>query len=657
MSLFEVTMTAGANGSGPGAPTDWAAFRASVLAKLDVVEEYRALGIEFTKAGPNAKGLVECRAVGRVDNEPSAFVNVETGVYHDSGGEGETLDLFQFALRHCGGRWGRWIDVARHYAEKAGVPIGNVSYSSKGKILETIYSYHDDQDQLIFGVHRYRLPNGDKTFRQYPWKQGDWYKAEGCMDGVPLYPYRLPEILKAEPDVPIWIVEGEKDADRLRAIGFVATCNPMGALKWNDSYSVWLKDRPCYIVPDNDPIGRQHAERVAQSLSGKAKLLKVVTLPDLGIHGDVSDWLDAGATFETLGRIAYNAPAWTPNVDVAQDDLTRDATVADIRRTQTQESWTWPLYIPNSSLTLLAAEAGTGKTRFCFDLCRRMYHHLEWPDGAMIAAPPGGKFLWVVADNQWQEMCDISASFAIPDEAVILNSPASDPYSGTSLQSEEELADFEARIRRVRPALVIIDTITNTSDYKVEVANDAKRQYKPLQEIATRCQVPIVCVTHLNAGGKVLGRRAVEKVRVVIQMERPDPEGQPNRRRLWVSKSKAIMPPALGVTMGSEGNEYDDQPPAAAEPEQANGAPRNGARNNGPPPVKIAACMAWLEVHLGLGRTRVSRVRTAAEQEGYTAGTLYKAKDRLGIVEIEVDGYKFWELRECVNAVNPNAPF
>jgi hypothetical protein len=629
------------------ADIDWDALYQETIARLDVAAEFEALGVEFTRAAPNGKGIRECRAFGRSDEVPSAFVNVRTGVYHDSGGDGVTLDLFKFALRHGNGRWGRYSDAARSYAEKAGVPFGAVKYGTKGRFLEKVYPYHDAGGRLVFGVHRYRLPSGDKTFRQYPWRNDDWFRAEGCMDGVPLFPFRLPELLDADPEAPVWIVEGEKDVERLRSLGEVATCNPMGAGKWREEFDRWLRGRSCYIIPDNDPIGRQHAMKVAASLKGTARLVKVVELPGLPFHGDLSDWLDAGESLDDLGRLAHAAPEWSPegNGEAAEADLSRDATVADLRACQSLDSWAWPLWIPNAALTLLAAELGTGKTRFCFDLCRRAFHGLTSPDGAVTFAP-GGRSLWVVADNQWQEMCDIAAEFAIPDEVVILNAPASDPYAGTSLQTAEELADLEARIVRVRPAFVVIDTITNTGDFKSQDSADAKRQYKPLQEIAARCQVPIICVTHLNAGGKVLGRRAVEKVRVVIQLECPDPDGQPDRRKLWVPKSKAIKPAPLGVTMTGEGNEYDATPPEAPGPNRINGA-------TGPLPVKTVECRNWLAELLSLGQARVSMIRTRAEQAGHSARTLYKAKDLLHVEETEEDGRKWWALPR--NAENGHA--
>jgi hypothetical protein len=52
------------------------------------------------------------------------------------------------------------------------------------------------------------------------------------MAGVERLPYRLPELLAAEPDQIIFVTEGEKDADNVHALGLTATTNSEGAGKF-----------------------------------------------------------------------------------------------------------------------------------------------------------------------------------------------------------------------------------------------------------------------------------------------------------------------------------------------------------------------------------------------------------------------------------------
>ena len=107
--------------------------------------------------------------------------------------------------------------------------------------------------------------------------------------------------------------EGEKDVDRLRGLGLVATCNPMGAGKWRDSYAASLRGRHVALLADNDRPGRDHAFAVPRSVAPWAASVKVVELPGLPEKGDVSDFLDRGGTKEDLLALVEAAPAWTPS--------------------------------------------------------------------------------------------------------------------------------------------------------------------------------------------------------------------------------------------------------------------------------------------------------------------------------------------------------
>ena len=150
--------------------------------------------------------------------------------------------------------------------------------------------------------------------------------------------------------------------------------------------------------------------------------------------------------------------------------------------------------------------------------------------------------------------------------------------------------------------------------------------------LARKYRCAILCLTHLNAQGKSLGRRVKEKVCVEIMMDKPDPSSE--RRRLWVEKTNSKRPSPLGVTMGDEGNEYDDAPPAKVE----------AGPVGGEIPVKIREAMDWLRTYLSTGMKRVSNTRSAAETAGINSQTLYRAKDALGVSECSLEGRKWWEL-------------
>lgn len=186
------------------------------------------------------------------------------------------------------------------------------------------YSYHDADGNLLYQVVRYE----PKNFRQRRADgNGGWIWN---LKGTPRVLYRLPELVKADPDDPLFIVEGEKDADNLHAVGVVATTCPQGAGKWSKlSDDTALHGRCIVIVPDSDEAGSKHAEDVAARLHGKAATVSVLDLHAAfaGFDGkDITDLLAPEGPLEGLMpeeirqrllEAAEAAPVWAPKANTA----------------------------------------------------------------------------------------------------------------------------------------------------------------------------------------------------------------------------------------------------------------------------------------------------------------------------------------------------
>jgi replicative DNA helicase len=65
-------------------------------------------------------------------------------------------------------------------------------------------------------------------------------------------------------------------------------------------------------LPDNDETGRAHAEQVALILAPTAAEVRVVELPRLAEHGDVSDFLNNGGSAVELKALLLEAQTWQP---------------------------------------------------------------------------------------------------------------------------------------------------------------------------------------------------------------------------------------------------------------------------------------------------------------------------------------------------------
>lgn len=169
------------------------------------------------------------------------------------------------------------------------------------------YDYRDEHGIVLYQsvrfepkdfLQRRRLSNGT-----WEWKLGD----------VPRVLYRLPELAR---QTVAWVVEGEKDADKLAALGLPATTNAGGANKWRPEYTEQLRRAGIahvVVLPDNDAAGVKHGHQVGRACLGAGLAVKVVALPGLDEHGDVSDWLAQGHTRADLLALVKEAPRYQPD--------------------------------------------------------------------------------------------------------------------------------------------------------------------------------------------------------------------------------------------------------------------------------------------------------------------------------------------------------
>jgi hypothetical protein len=169
-----------------------------------------------------------------------------------------------------------------------------------GKQIVTTYPYRDEQGHLLYEVVRYE----PKAFRiRRPDGKGGYVWN---MEGVRRVLYRLPDLK----DRDVWVVEGEKDADRLQSLYLATTTNPGGAGKWRDEYVQQLIAqgvKSILIIPDRDDAGERHARDIARSCLGAGLKVLIIRPPDLPEKGDISDWLDQGHGREDLFSLVERA--------------------------------------------------------------------------------------------------------------------------------------------------------------------------------------------------------------------------------------------------------------------------------------------------------------------------------------------------------------
>jgi len=253
----------------------------------------------------------------RFGTHGSVSVNMETGDYYDFEAE-------------QGGK----------LAEVEVVPAPNAP-----RLIVKKYDYVDAAGDLVYQVVRW-MP---KTFRQRrPDGAGGWIWN---LDDVRLVPYRLPDI-RAATDVVV--VEGEKDADALAALGICATTKPMGSGSWPEELTPYFEGKRVWVVPDNDDVGRKTAERTAAALSAVAASVTVADLcAGMKPKADVSDWLavnDADGLMPALR-------SFEPRLRVVASGFS----ASDMRAVEPRQ-WLYGKHLIRGYVSATVSPGGVGKT-------------------------------------------------------------------------------------------------------------------------------------------------------------------------------------------------------------------------------------------------------------------------------------------------------
>lgn len=362
------------------------------------------------------------------------------------------------------------------------------------------YDYTDEHGELLFQVERRA---GHKFLQRRPAANGGWeYKVRG----VRQVPYRLPELL-ADPDALVFIPEGEKDVDNLRALGLVATCNAGGARKWRATHAAFLQGRDVVILPDNDDEGRAHAEQVRESLEGIAASVRVLELPNLPAKGDVSDWLAAGGTRESL-------LAMLPEPEVAESPL-RPVPLDGVMEEEAEE---WPhviqAYFPRRVTTLVGGHGGVGKSMLALIFAAHVAAGRPW--GPLAVEHGRAVFLSFEDEAKIlrQRLRRIIEVYQLPPAEVFASLTifdGSDAETELAIESADGTTlDFTPMMGLVADAIdgadfVIVDNASDTYGANENQRRQVRRFIRRLSQEARGNDAAVVLLAHIDKSAAKYG--------------------------------------------------------------------------------------------------------------------------------------------------------
>ena len=164
---------------------------------------------------------------------------------------------------------------------------------------DIVYTYVDELGRPLYD--KIRKPNKEFWFERYV--GGSKERGLGEVQKVL---YRLDELVQADPGRVVWITEGEKDVEALRAAGAIATT--MGGVNdWRPEFAEFFRDRFVKVCMDKDAPGGECASKVMLALKGVAKTVRLV---EAAKGKDAYDHLAAGLTLDD-----FKEPSLFPVLD------------------------------------------------------------------------------------------------------------------------------------------------------------------------------------------------------------------------------------------------------------------------------------------------------------------------------------------------------
>jgi hypothetical protein len=431
------------------------------------------------RAAQRGHGRTHCP----VHNDPTPSLNIET--------KGEEV------VWHCHGGCEQKAVLAALLDRKLIEPRHQQVGRNEIPTTVATYDYRDERGELLHQTVRF-APKGFRQRRPDP--HGGWIWN---LQGTRTVLYRLPELLAADADQQVYLVEGEKDVDRLTAAGLVATTSPMGAGKWRQEYTDFLHDRDVVVLPDNDQAGREHASTIASSLHGTARSVRIVQLPGLPEKGDISDWLDQGHSAQELEDLVEQAPE-----PERSPRRFRFLTASELKNRPDPE-WILEDVLQRDTLALIVGAQETFKSFLALGLgmavaTGRAWHgHVASPGVVAYISAEGGSGI-ALRVEAWETVNgtrDGQVYFLTDQAPQLLDRRVSGDVEELLLS----LADLPEK-----PALIVIDTLARSMVGGDEnSAEDMGLLIAAAERIRQATGATVILVHHVNKQGGARGSTAL----------------------------------------------------------------------------------------------------------------------------------------------------
>jgi putative DNA primase/helicase len=374
---------------------------------------------------------------------------------------------------------------------------------ARGFKPEALHTYTDADGVPLYWRIRAKHPTtSDKWIRPMRMAGGVYEAGEPKFpNGKPLY--RLHQ-LADNTDATVYMVEGEKCADKLNELGMLATTSGSATSAGTVEAGI-LRGRTVRIWPDHDEPGRKFAKEWEAILSGLGCAFRVVDVDALGLPegGDCVDWLAAHPEADSamIDALPLSAPS---DVDHKASEPVYSSgryvtltSAADIEPEPIE--WLWNGWLAAGKFHLLGGAPGTGKTTLAMAMAATVSSGGRWPDDTTAEA--GNVLIWSGEDDPANTLVPrliLSGGNRARVHFVIGTDGSGGKLPFDPAQDMQRLTEAAKRIGNVR--LLIVDPIVSAVAGNSHNNAETRRCLQPLVDLGTALNCATLGITHFTKG-------------------------------------------------------------------------------------------------------------------------------------------------------------
>jgi hypothetical protein len=239
--------------------------------------------------------------------------------------------------------------------------------------------------------------------------------------------------------------------------------------------------------------------------------------------------------------------------------LCKRQTLDDLDKIPDDQKYLWSGRIIRRHLNLLVANPYVGKTTLLLELQRRLWHGIPMPCSNELIYPKKTPSLWILGDNNADEIGDRAREFGIPGKAIHLCASPGNPRRSLTLDSEDILNTVEYLTQEENYGFVAVDSAIRATYKRMWDSSEADDIWKPLINIIQDVNTTLIATLHSSKEGEPLGRRLDGIARSTNKMYRVGKDTPESvKRRLTTVTNRTRSLDDLVLTIHGDRIEFND---------------------------------------------------------------------------------------------------